>query len=513
MTDSLRQEVINYALNRLDAIDARYTDLKEKQSQWRKAANKIHKDLTREVDGKLVISANTYHNYLTAVRNAIKETGRKHPALTSSLNRKGYLVHAVKALPSYENELKALAKMHASTIGNGKALLKEQLHAELKGAQLDKAIEIVDGLLVDHPMVTMLIKSKAKREQRAMSEAASLTQKSQHMKRYNFPAVLALAKQSLNADSYTQVAWGIALLTGRRSGEVLHFGTFTKIDQSTLLFEGQLKKRQGTQAEAYPIPVLADADLILSAIKRLRAMPEVAVFKNGTGKYYDEEVKYSELPKHKLTLAINQRTNGVLNERAKRLMKDSSEVFKNTRGIYARYCSDYVRPHSEQWARFNEDQFLKAILGHESVDEVKHYRQVSLAYEEQADWLKVPEDTEKQADSTPANQELVKKNWKAYSPIKALREKLDALDSSGVMVGGRKVSSKSIIEFHDTKLRFWVAENPKLKITQSAIEKNKGNTFESGTGSVNVRVNRVTFQAWLSVVGAVAVEAYNAGKN
>ena len=201
MTDSLRKEMIDYALNRLDVIDKKYSDLKEKQSQWRKAANKIHKDLTREVEGKPVISANTYHNYLTAVRNAIKETGRKHPALSSPLNRKGYLTHAVKALPAYANELNALAKMPAATVGNGKAMLKEQLHAELKGAQLDTAIEIVDGLLVDHPMVTMLIKSKAKREQRAMSEAASLTQKSQHLKQYNFPAVVALAKQSLNADS------------------------------------------------------------------------------------------------------------------------------------------------------------------------------------------------------------------------------------------------------------------------------------------------------------------------
>ena len=512
MTNSLRKEVIDYALNRLDVIDEKYSDLKEKQSQWRKAANKIHKDLTREVNGKPVISANTYHNYLTAVRNAIKETGRKHPALASSLNRKGYLAHAIKALPDYENELKALAKMPAATVGNGKAMLKEQLHAELKGAQLDTAIEIVDSLLIDHPMVAMLVKSKAKREQRAKTEAASLTQKSQHLKQYNFPAVLALAKQSLNAESYTQVAWGIALLTGRRSGEVLHFGTFTKIDQNTVLFDGQLKKRQGTQAEAYPIPVLTDADLIIEAVKRLRAMPEVAVFKNGTGKYYDEDVKYSALPKNKLTLAINQRTNGVLNDRAKRLMNDPSEVFKNTRGIYARYCSDTIRPHAEQWARFNEDQFLKAILGHESVDEVKHYRQVSLAYEEQADWLKVPEETEKKADAEPMNQEPVKKNWKAYSPIKALREKLDALDANGVVIGGRKVSSKSIIDFHDSKLRFWVAENPKLKITQSAIEKNKGNTLESGTGSVNVRVNRLTFQAWLKTVGADAVEAYNAGK-
>lgn len=510
MTDSLRKDVIEYALTRLDAIDAKYEDMREKQSQWRKAANKIHQDLTKETNGKPIISPNTYHNYLTAVRNAIKDTGRKHPALTSPLARKGYLAHALKALPKYKNELEALAKMPASTVGNGKALLKEQLHAELKGAELDHAIELVDGLLLDHPLVTMLVKSKAKREQRAMTESKSLETKSQHMKRYNFPKVLALALECLKSESFTSLAWGIALLTGRRSGEVLHFGTFSKVDDSTLLFEGQLKKRQGTKADAYPIPVLAHSDLIIEAIKRLRGMGEVAVFKNGTGSYYGEEVHYSSLPKHKLTLAINQRTNGVLNERAKRLIKDDAEVFKNTRGIYARYCSDFIRPQSKQWQSFNEDQFLKAILGHESVNEVKHYRQVALSFEPENDWLKIPEDIKATKDATP--KEPAKKNWKAYSPIKALRDKLDTLEGKPVLVKGRKVSAKSVIDFHDTKLRFWVAENPKLKITQSAIEKNKGNTLESGTGSVNVRVNRVTFQAWLQIVGEDAVNAYNADK-
>jgi hypothetical protein len=505
--------MIDYVLHRLDVIDQKYDDTKERQSQWRKVANKVHKDLTREIGGKPVISLNTYHNYLTAIRNAIKETGRKHPALASPLNRKGYLTHAIKQLPLYKDELEALANMPASTVGGAKALLKARLHKELKGAELDQAIALLDGLLIDHPLVSMLVKSTARREQRAMQEAASLIEKSQYMKRYNFPNVLKLATESLQADSYTQVAWAIALLTGRRSGEVLHFGTFTKIDDSNLLFEGQLKKRQGSEAEAYPIPVLIDANTLLDAIKRFRAMPEVAVFQTGYGKYYDQEVRYADLPRHKLTLAINQRTNGVLNERAKRLIGDDAEVFKNTRGIYARYCADHILPSAQQWEGFNEDQFLKAILGHESVDEVKHYRQVDLAYEDQETWLKVPE---KQLgnDNTPQQpQEQAKKNWRAYSPIKALREKLDQVQEKFIEVNGRKVYLTSLIEFHDTKLRFWIAENPHLKITQSAIEKNKGNTLESGTGSVNVRVNRLTFQAWMKVVGLDAINAYNEGKN
>jgi hypothetical protein len=74
------------------------------------------------------------------------------------------------------------------------------------------------------------------------------------------------------------------------------------------------------------------------------------------------------------------------------------------------------------------------------------------------------------------------------------------------------VKASTIIDFHDSQLRFWCAENPTLKITQSAVEKNKGNTLESGTGTVNVRVNRMTFKAWVQAVGADAVAAYNEGK-
>jgi len=513
MTDSIRQKAIKYALARLDEIDATYTELSEKSSQWRKAANKIHRDLTQEIDGKPVIAQGTYHRYLTDIRNAVKDTGRKHPALVSPLNRKGYLAHAVKNLPTYERELNALASLPASTIGNGKAMLKEQLHSELKGGALDAAIEIVDGLLIDHPFVMMLTKSKARKEARAKAASKTLSANSQHMKRYNYHALLKLASECLNDESYTSVAWGLAVATGRRAGEILHFAKFQKIDDSTLLFSGQLKKRQGTQTEAYPIPCLLPADDVLAAFERFRNMPEVSVYKKGAGKYHDQDIKYSQLPKHKLTIAINQRVSGVLNARAKRLMDDPSEQFKNTRGIYARYCSDVVRVQSEQWKGYNEDEFLKAILGHESTDEVKHYRQVSLAFEAESEWLKDVVEAQGDAEAESKPQTKAKQNWRATSPIKALRDALDAYQGEWIELGSRRVNIETVKDFHDKKLRFWVAENPSMKITQSAIEKNKGNTASSGTGTVDVRVNRNTFQAWLKVVGDEAIEAFNANKD
>lgn len=496
MTDSIIKDLTDYTLARLDQVDKEYSDASGRTSQYKKIANKIHKNLTA------TLAPNTYHAYLTTLRNEIKKTGRKHHALTSTTNRKGYLVNVIKKLPAYSDELKAIATLPALTIGNGRAKLKEQLHQELKGDDLDAAIDLVDGLLIDHQLVTYLTKSKARKEARAKTESVSLSKKSSNVKVYNMPALLDLADKLLDDNSYTSVAWALALLTGRRSTEILLRGKLSKVDANSVMFSGQLKKRKGTQKAPYLIPTLAPADRVISALNRLRGMEEVRVFRN--------ESEYKAMDYDQLNKAVNQRASGVLNAKAKRLMDDSNEVFKNTRGIYARHTSDTIRQSSPDWEGLNEDEFLKAILGHESTDEVKHYRQVELKNEPNSDWLKEPEPEEEKAQEPEAEQ--AKQNWRATSPVKKMREAISKFKDDHVMIGGRKVSIKSVIEFHDEKLRFWVAENPTLKITQSAIEKNKGNTLKSGTGSVDVRVNRGTFKAWVSIVGADALEAYNESK-
>lgn len=496
MTDTVLNNLIKYTLKRLDEVDEKYKKASDRTSQYKKIANKIHKDLTAN------LAPNTYHAYLTTLRNAIKKTGRKHHALTSTSCRKGYLASVIKALPQYKEELEALAAMPAMTIGNGKAKLKEKLHSELSDTELDQAIDLVDGLLIDHQLVTYLTKSKARREARAKTESESLNKKSISVKVYNMPALLKLADKMLDADSYTSVAWGLALLTGRRATEVLLRGSFELADDNHVMFSGQLKKRKGTQKAPYIIPTLAPAKRVIKALRRLRAMPETSIFKTDSeyrGMDYDE-----------LNKAVNQRSSGVLNAKAKRLMNDKQEVFKNTRGIYARYTSDTVRG-TGQWSGLNEDEFLKAILGHESTDEVKHYRQVELKNESDNEWLKVPE-PEDEPEQKKEEQKPAKQNWRATHPIKQMRQAIDNYSDDHVMVGARKVSLKSVIKFHDDKLRFWVAENSDLAITQSAIEKNKGNTLSSGTGSVDVRVNRGTFKAWVSIVGAENLAKYNEGK-
>jgi uncharacterized FlaG/YvyC family protein len=253
-------------------------------------------------------------------------------------------------------------------------------------------------------------------------------------------------------------------------------------------------------------------------------MPSIKIFQSGTVSIDGKHYKANKLSKRDLNKAINQRTNGVLNKRAQRLMNDSAEIFKNTRSIYASYCSEKIRNTEERWAG-NEDQFLKRILGHAKTDQIKHYRQVALKHEAQGDWLKVPEPQKEKKAKQQQPKEKAKRDTRAGKEIKEIGERLDQLVKDGqthidVPVGAkiRKVKLISTAkqmgarDWHYNCLRTWAYENSHEKITQTAIVNNKGNTAQAGTGSVNVKTNRYAFQAWASVASDLLTDYNNAPK-
>ena len=62
-----------------------------------------------------------------------------------------------------------------------------------------------------------------------------------------------------NSARWKEVAIAIMLLTGRRQSEVLATGVFTYVDESTVVFAGQLKRHVAELVEAENIPVLGKA--------------------------------------------------------------------------------------------------------------------------------------------------------------------------------------------------------------------------------------------------------------
>ena len=171
-----------------------------------------------------------------------------------------------------------------------------------------------------------------------------------------------------------------------------------------------------------------------------------------------------------------------------------------------------MRNLSPEWEKMTDDAYLRSILGHDQLGEVKHYNQAEVRNEPSENWLKVPEPQPEQSENEDESKEVVKPNRRAMKGFADMSDAIKNYTESTVQTSSRKVKIDKVREFHFT-LSKWVAENPKLQITQTVVTKNKGNTASAGTGTVDLKANRYTFQAWEIVVGKDRLTEFNNGKD
>ena len=74
----------------------------------------------------------------------------------------------------------------------------------------------------------------------------------------------------LKSDSWSQIAAGLAVVTGRRAAEVMQTAQFKPASQWSVWFTGALKRRGEEVELRFEIPTLAKAASVISATKRLR---------------------------------------------------------------------------------------------------------------------------------------------------------------------------------------------------------------------------------------------------
>jgi Telomere resolvase len=83
--------------------------------------------------------------------------------------------------------------------------------------------------------------------------------------------VVAKAIELLKSKRWADISAGLAVATGRRLSEVLAEGEFHPKTAYTIVFGGQLKRRDKI-LEPYEIPTLCEAKLVLDAVQRLRTL-------------------------------------------------------------------------------------------------------------------------------------------------------------------------------------------------------------------------------------------------
>lgn len=164
---------------------------------------------------------------------------------------------------------------------------------------------------------------------------------------YDVDKYIDVACMLLDETSYLAQAVGLCALTGRRAAEIGATGKFELIEGETtkVLFSGQLKTKDRVDIAPYVIPVLGDAEKIISTLNAIRAKkPD---FINDQIKFHDAASKE-------------------LNKRVKRFFPFVSNAplsIKDLRSIYGEL--NYFFADNRTIAK---SKYISSILGHTEDD-------------------------------------------------------------------------------------------------------------------------------------------------
>ena len=83
-------------------------------------------------------------------------------------------------------------------------------------------------------------------------------------------AIAKTAHSLIKSDRWSQIAAGLAVVTGRRISEILKTAQFDLVSPYSVMFTGAAKRRNESIPLTFEIPTLVEASLVIDAISRLR---------------------------------------------------------------------------------------------------------------------------------------------------------------------------------------------------------------------------------------------------
>jgi Telomere resolvase len=164
------------------------------------------------------------------------------------------------------------------------------------------------------------------------------------------------AEKLLQSDAWADLVTGLALVTGRRLTEILKTGRFFPKSLYTVIFDGQLKRRD-LQIVPYEIPLLLPAEVVMAAWRKLRALEDTAEME-----IEDVAFKYSKEASENAT----RHFAGLIPQRSARENLHTHSF----RAIYARIAVLWFCP-----VPVSDLSYVNAILGHWNVGDERRQRQ------------------------------------------------------------------------------------------------------------------------------------------
>lgn len=327
---------------------------------------KLYEDKRRHEEDKL--KASSYRRYLTTVRKAVTAQNWRHHGLEAAVQS------LAKHHPRYAEQLHEMAAMTDIT---SLRLAHRDLLALARQQRDDAAFEAFKAMKLDHEIMRHLTLPAATKAQLATAAVETLEVRATNTIEINYHWMIEtihelLTKAEMRSDgvaaqSFSSLALGLALATGRREIEILKLARFKKVGEFELEFSGQAKRRGGVDfSESYNIYTLISADLVLEAFAKMRDMPEVLELQ------------------HLDNTEVNRRVAKTLNTVAKRVFDSSERVFKDSRALWARVVFELHFNRDARWKKVNETVFWREMLGHEDMDTQESYKAFKISYATEA---------------------------------------------------------------------------------------------------------------------------------
>ncbi|MGL4185147.1 MAG: protelomerase family protein [Thiotrichaceae bacterium] len=409
------QAALNYLISELELLEKSKLTQSQKTARYKRIASKIKNTYLHDSDkysneNRLAIPS--LNKYLTRLRTAVRAADFKHHSLMSDsprswsfenedgTKREYYtLAKVLKDYPNYYDLLITLRSEPALTL---RKRLKEIAGAVISCEQPTKKQRELFNILtrklkVEHEILFHLALDSAQKNKLKGKQANALIKKQSDVVTINRHIIAKVINDGIESQSLYKQAFALALASGRRSIEILKTGDFKKIDESSVLFSGQAKKRAGVTDAPYPIKTLIPSYEFIEAFKRFRQSDDLANI-------------YESIDEQRLALinmgnvvgtdyensALNAYCAKSLNTNAKRAMIDSKLArddkrggavynntgtqvsFKDSRAIYAAVClREY---HDIDAPTLDDNAYVTSLMGHEAGNAHVHYRQFKIDY-------------------------------------------------------------------------------------------------------------------------------------
>lgn len=250
------------------------------------------------------------------------------------------------------------------------------------------------------------------------NDKESLSKKLHNQILVNPNYVKKLASDLLTKDEPTDsdLCIGLALATGRRLTEIMKTAKFTKVNDKTLLFSGQLKTKNRhlfEEIKPYQVPSMINADIVLKALKVLRKATgkDPLKFKNVVGEEVNCTVEGGDTRDYYHNRGVQKKYESTMNRNIRSILRNGHFSLKDCRALYTEVTYEDHSKNGEARSAYRH-----RVLGHSLIETQLHYEAFQIDESVESVKLCEPEKDETIADQQAA---LVEYLAKADDPVKA----------------------------------------------------------------------------------------------